>query len=139
MINLESNETSPSYLAQKLTELWDFKNGLWKKPFLKKRLFKILVIFFTIWNVYLSKFLSFNSTLFCKNDMCYWLAVKMSYKSSDFFQSESMKIWKSNILTLSSKSGCISISLDRQSGPFSWTTPHIHYREAILAVFPSDR
>ncbi len=31
--NLESNETSPSYLAQKITEFWDFKNGIWKSPF----------------------------------------------------------------------------------------------------------
>ncbi len=34
--NLESNETSPSSLAQKLTKLWGFKNGIKEKPFLKK-------------------------------------------------------------------------------------------------------
>ncbi len=34
----------------------------------------------------------------------------MSYKSLDFFLPESMKIWKSDIFTLSSKSDYISLS-----------------------------
>ncbi len=44
--NLESNETTPSSPAQKLSEIWDFKNGIWKKAVLRKFLFKILVFFF---------------------------------------------------------------------------------------------
>ncbi len=35
MKNLESSEASPNSVAQKLTELWNFKNGIWKLPFLK--------------------------------------------------------------------------------------------------------
>ncbi len=39
MRNLESNEISPSSPAQKLTELWDFKDGIYKKALSKKKAF----------------------------------------------------------------------------------------------------
>ncbi len=63
--------------------------------------FKMLIIFLRYEIIYVSKFLSLNSVLLGRNKMCYWIAVKMLYKSSDFFLSESMKIWKSDILTIS--------------------------------------
>ncbi len=48
--NLKSNETPPISLAQKLSEIWYLKNWIWKRAILRKWLFQILVIFFTIWN-----------------------------------------------------------------------------------------
>ncbi len=99
MRNFESNETSPSSLAQKLSEIWDFKNGIWKKAVLRKWLFKMLVIFFLQYEiVYFSKFLSFNSALLCKNKMCYRNSSECHVKGSHFFLLVSTKIWNSNIL-----------------------------------------
>ncbi len=102
MRNLESNETFPSSLLQKLNEIQDFKNGIWKKAFLRKWLFKILVIFQQIFVLKQCTFVQERNVLSKQQ----W----MSYKSSHYFLSESIKIWKSDILTLSPKSGYISLS-----------------------------
>ncbi len=36
MRNLESKDTSPSFLPQKLNELRDFEHGIWKKAVFEK-------------------------------------------------------------------------------------------------------
>ncbi len=82
MRNLESNETSLSSLAQKLTELWVFENGIRKNPFLRKCLFMLLIFFLQYEIVYFSKLLFLNSALLCTNEMCYRIAVNTIYKFS---------------------------------------------------------
>ncbi len=92
--NLESNKTSPSSLAQKLSEIWDFKNGIWKRS-LEKLVFKSFGNFFyNMKFVYSSKFLSSNSVLLCKNKMCYQKSRECHIKVHTFFYQNQ---WKSKI------------------------------------------
>ncbi len=56
-------------------ELWAFKNGIWRKPFLRKWLFKILQFKKKYKIEYFRKFLSLNSAFFGMNEMGYWVAV----------------------------------------------------------------
>ncbi len=90
-LNLESNEKSPSSSAQKLTELWDFKNGILKKLFLTKWLFKILVIFFTIWNCILQQIFVLKQCAFVQEQNVLSNGGKCHIKVQPFFYQNQWK------------------------------------------------
>ncbi len=89
------------------------KRSFWENSFLK---FGKFLQYYKI--LYFSKFLFLNSALLCKNEMCYQNSRKCQIKVQPFFISDLMKIWKSDILTYFSKSGCISLSKIDKVRPF---------------------
>ncbi len=87
-------------------ELWDLKKEFVKKSFLRKWLFKMLVIFFTIWEYIFQQIFVLKRYAFVQERNLLSNSSKC-HKNSDLFLSVSMIIWKSDILFLS------------QMGPFT--------------------
>ncbi len=133
MRNLESNETSPSSLTQKLTELWDFKNGIWKTPFLMKRLFKTLVIFFIIWNCILHQIFVLKQCTFVPECNVLLSSSKCHIKVQPFFYQNQWKSKNRIFWPFFSKSSCVSFSKIHKVKLF-FIPAHIYSAKTTLPI-----
>ncbi len=88
-----------------------------KKPFLRKWLFKILVIFFPIWNCLLQQIFVLKQCVFVQEGNVLSNSSKCHIKIQPFFYQNHWKT-ENRIFWLFSKSGYISLSRIGEVGPF---------------------
>ncbi len=115
VINFESNETLWALQLKNLLNYETLKMEFEKKPFSRKWLFKMLIIYFTIWNYVLQQIFILKQCAFVQEWKLLSNIAVMLYKSSDFFHQNQ---WKSESWIFWPYFQKVAIT--RFSGPTKW-------------------